>query len=116
MTVFSHKSCDLAGGGSAYGQQVVDSFPHFLHPGADLWSFRENLSHLLIVGGLDLHILFLKLGGCLRAAIGGASKVALRSGFFKIIALKCLPKMSFDFGSRGLKSMGAIIRFFFSSS
>ena len=49
-------------GGRAYGQQVVEPFPHFLHPGADLWEFLVNLSPLLIVGKLDLHINFLKLG------------------------------------------------------
>ena len=68
-------------GGRVQGQQVVDPFPHFLHPGADLWAFLVNLSALLTMLRVDLQSIFLKLGGCLRAAIGGLGKVVFSSGF-----------------------------------
>ena len=66
------------------------------------------LSLLLIVGKLDLQIIFLKLGGWRRAAIGGASKVVSSSGFLKSMALKCLLNTSFIFGRRGLKTKNSV--------
>ena len=69
--------------------------------------FLPSLSSLLGWKRVALHIIFLKLGGCLRAAIGGSLKTSFSSGFLKIIAVWCLLRTTLIFGSSGLKSMGA---------
>ena len=64
----------------------------------------ERFGFLETLESFDLHKSFLKLGPCLRAAMGGSGKASFNSGFSFTIDLKCLFITELILGRRGLKS------------
>ena len=98
------------------GQHVAVPLPHFFQPGAFFLHVLENLSSLEVGYSFDRHKSFLRLGGCLNAAMGASVNTGLSSGFLNNIDLKCLLSTEPMLGRKGLKLKGAMILsdFFFS--
>ena len=89
------------------GQHVVLPLPHFFQPGADLWHLRLKISFLLTEYNFERHSSFFRLGGCLKAAMGGSSNTAFNSGFLNSMELNCFSKTLLILGRNGLKLKGA---------
>ena len=88
--------------------QAGQGFEHFFQPGADRCELLWCVLDLCILESFDLHKNFLRLGPCLSEGIGAFSKICFSSGLLNNIDLWCFLNVSLIFGSRGLKSNGAI--------
>ena len=86
---------------------------HLLHPAAERWVARAGRVTLV---SDDLQSSLLRLGPCLRHAMGGSGRESLSSGLSESMVRWCFFKTLLIFGRRGLKSNTALTLFFIPGS